>query len=64
MSRMSDTGDILTPCNGRYSIFPIEHESFWSAYKQHLSTFWTPEEVRLVAAFGVPLPCSCLIILT
>ena len=31
----------------RYTVFPIKYNNLWTFYKQHLSTFWTVEEVKL-----------------
>jgi len=31
----------------RFVIFPIRHSDLWSKYKQHMSVFWTPEEIDL-----------------
>ena len=31
----------------RYTVFPIRYPNLWKFYKQHLSTFWTAEEVKL-----------------
>jgi ribonucleoside-diphosphate reductase beta chain len=31
----------------RFVIFPIRHPDLWSKYKQHMSVFWTPEEIDL-----------------
>jgi len=31
----------------RYTVFPIKHHNLWKFYKQHLSTFWTAEEIKL-----------------
>ena len=31
----------------RYTVFPIRYPNLWKFYKQHLSTFWTVEEVKL-----------------
>ena len=32
---------------GVKSIFPIKHQEIWDRYKQHISAFWTTEEVSL-----------------
>ena len=32
----------------RYTVFPIRYQNLWKFYKQHISTFWTVEEVKLV----------------
>ena len=31
----------------RYTVFPIKYPNLWTFYKQHLSTFWTAEEIKL-----------------
>jgi ribonucleoside-diphosphate reductase beta chain len=31
----------------RFVIFPINHTDIWAKYKQHMSVFWTPEEIDL-----------------
>lgn len=31
----------------RFVIFPIKHADLWAKYKQHMSVFWTPEEIDL-----------------
>jgi ribonucleoside-diphosphate reductase beta chain len=33
--------------NSRYTVFPIKYHNLWTFYKQHLSTFWTAEEIKL-----------------
>jgi len=33
--------------SSRYTIFPIRYHNLWKFYKQHLSTFWTAEEIKL-----------------
>jgi ribonucleoside-diphosphate reductase beta chain len=33
--------------NSRYTVFPIKYNNLWTFYKQHLSTFWTAEEIKL-----------------
>ena len=32
---------------GVKSIFPIKNQEIWNRYKQHVQSFWTPEEVSL-----------------
>ena len=32
---------------GCKSIFPIQHQEIFDRYKQHVQSFWTPEEVSL-----------------
>lgn len=31
----------------RYTVFPIKYQNLWEHYKNHLSTFWTVEEILL-----------------
>jgi len=31
----------------RYVLFPIEDKESWKMYKQHVASFWTPEEIDL-----------------
>jgi ribonucleoside-diphosphate reductase beta chain len=33
--------------SARYTVFPIRYHNLWKFYKQHLSTFWTAEEIKL-----------------
>lgn len=33
----------------RFSLFPIEHDDLWAMYKQHVASFWTPDEIDLSA---------------
>lgn len=33
----------------RFSLFPIAHADLWSMYKQHVASFWTPDEIDLSA---------------
>lgn len=40
---------ICEPNESRFSLFPIEHPELWSAYKQHVASFWTSEEIDLSA---------------
>jgi len=32
----------------RYTVFPIRYHNLWKFYKNHISTFWTVEEVLLI----------------
>lgn len=34
--------------SSRYTVFPIKYNNLWRFYKQHLATFWTSEEIKLV----------------
>jgi ribonucleoside-diphosphate reductase beta chain len=36
---------LLRKNDNRFVIFPIQHEKIWKAYKNAVSTFWTPEEI-------------------
>lgn len=38
---------LLTKNDDRFVIFPINHAEVWKKYKDHLSVFWTPEEIDL-----------------
>lgn len=38
---------ILTENEGRFVLFPIEHNDIWKMYKQAEASFWTAEEVDL-----------------
>lgn len=38
---------LLTETADRFVIFPIQHHDIWEKYKQHMSVFWTPEEIDL-----------------
>jgi ribonucleoside-diphosphate reductase beta chain len=38
---------LLTDNDDRFVIFPIRHPDLWAKYKQHMSVFWTPEEIDL-----------------
>jgi ribonucleoside-diphosphate reductase beta chain len=38
---------ILTETDDRFVIFPIKYSDVWAKYKQHMSVFWTPEEIDL-----------------
>jgi ribonucleoside-diphosphate reductase beta chain len=38
---------LLTENDERFVIFPIRHPDIWEKYKQHMSVFWTPEEIDL-----------------
>ena len=33
--------------NSRFTVFPIVHHNLWEFYKNHISTFWTPEEIPI-----------------
>ena len=38
---------LLNDIDDRFVIFPIRHPDLWEKYKQHMSVFWTPEEIDL-----------------
>ena len=38
---------LLNDVDDRFVIFPIRHPDLWAKYKQHMSVFWTPEEIDL-----------------
>ena len=38
---------IKNPGTDRFTVFPIVHANLWQFYKNHISTFWTTEEVVL-----------------
>ena len=38
---------LLDPNEDRFVIFPIRYPDIWLKYKQHMSVFWTPEEIDL-----------------
>ena len=38
---------LLNDSDDRFVIFPIRHPDLWEKYKQHMSVFWTPEEIDL-----------------
>jgi ribonucleoside-diphosphate reductase beta chain len=38
---------LLDPNEDRFVIFPIRYPDIWAKYKQHMSVFWTPEEIDL-----------------
>ena len=39
------TSDILTENPNRYTLFPIKYNDIFQAYKNHMSLFWTAEEI-------------------
>jgi ribonucleoside-diphosphate reductase beta chain len=41
------TEPLLDENEDRHVIFPIRHPDIWTKYKQHMSVFWTPEEIDL-----------------
>ena len=47
---MTDSGfvePILQENNGRFVLFPIEHNDIWEFYKKQEASFWTAEEIDL-----------------
>jgi ribonucleoside-diphosphate reductase beta chain len=40
---------ILEPNDGRFVLFPIQHNDIWSFYKKAEASFWTAEEIDLSA---------------
>ena len=38
---------LLQKNDNRYVIFPVKHHDIWKAYKNAVSTFWSPEELDL-----------------
>ncbi len=38
---------ILQPNDGRFVLFPIEHDDIWQFYKKAEASFWTAEEIDL-----------------
>jgi len=43
---------LLDPNEDRFVIFPIRYPDIWAKYKQHMSVFWTPEEIDLSKDMG------------
>lgn len=44
---MSQQEPILQPNDGRFVIFPIQHNDLWEWYKKQQACFWTAEEIDL-----------------
>ena len=42
-----DVEPILVENDGRFVIFPIQHQDIWDYYKKHQAAFWIAEEVDL-----------------
>ena len=38
---------ILEENNGRFVLFPIQHNDIWQYYKKAEASFWTAEEIDL-----------------
>ena len=45
--KLSVAEPILDPNEDRFVVFPIKYPDIWAKYKQHMSVFWTPEEIDL-----------------
>jgi ribonucleoside-diphosphate reductase beta chain len=46
---MNHVEPILTPNEGRFVLFPIQHDDIWSFYKKAEASFWTAEEIDMSA---------------
>jgi ribonucleoside-diphosphate reductase beta chain len=46
---MSHVEPILAPNEGRFVLFPIQHDDIWSFYKKAEASFWTAEEIDMSA---------------
>ena len=44
---LSSPEPVLTPNPHRYTLFPVQKPKLYAKYKEHMSTFWVPEEVDL-----------------
>lgn len=44
---MAQLEPILEENNGRFVLFPIQHDDIWSFYKKAEASFWTAEEIDL-----------------
>jgi len=44
---MSQAEPILAPNDGRFVLFPIQHDDIWQFYKKAEASFWTAEEIDL-----------------
>lgn len=44
---MSQVEPILEPNDGRFVLFPIQHDDIWKFYKKSEASFWTAEEIDL-----------------
>lgn len=44
---MSQAEPILEPNDGRFVLFPIQHDDIWQFYKKAEASFWTAEEIDL-----------------
>jgi ribonucleoside-diphosphate reductase beta chain len=46
---MSNVEPILKPNEGRFVLFPIQHDDIWGFYKKAEASFWTAEEIDMSA---------------
>lgn len=46
---MSHVEPILEPNEGRFVLFPIQHDDIWAFYKKAEASFWTAEEIDMSA---------------
>ena len=46
---MNHVEPILTPNEGRFVLFPIQHDDIWAFYKKAEASFWTAEEIDMSA---------------
>ncbi len=46
---MSHVEPILAPNEGRFVLFPIQHDDIWAFYKKAEASFWTAEEIDMSA---------------
>jgi len=44
-----ETEPILQKNPNRFVLFPIKYTQVWEMYKKHMASFWTPDEIDLVA---------------
>jgi ribonucleoside-diphosphate reductase beta chain len=47
MQQFDQSEDSIVDPNQRYVLFPIEHDTVWSAYKDQEASFWTAEEMDM-----------------
>lgn len=49
-SLLTDTTEpLLVPDPTRFTMFPLKHHDLWKAYKQHMSAFWSEDEIDFPA---------------
>jgi len=46
--KMEFVEPILKPNDGRFVLFPIQHDDIWQFYKKSEASFWTAEEIDLL----------------